>query len=375
METKTLALYGGGAIVGIALITGVTLWATGSKVKTLSGPASFIKMDAQLPDDFYKTLLPIPEPEPVLDPPADEIVNPPEPNLPPVEPFLPPPAAEVFNFVEKAPEIPVDRVEERRKAILSRALFTTDISEEIDDKEARNRMRNLEKEFPDGKKSRDKDFSDHGLEKEIPTYPVDLSRVLTANKFIPAVLVTEVNSEIPSEKVIAQIESDVVAFHGNKILIPKGSQAIGSYQGVDSPDSLRMAIVWKRIITPDGINIKFTAEAGDAEGVAGLTGYVDARWSEKYGSALIFSSISALAQLSVPVNNDNAKAAADSFSKELSPVVAEQLRRALDKINRITIPKGERINISPLTDLWFKEPVNNEVAVVPTNSPTISNGK
>jgi type IV secretory pathway VirB10-like protein len=213
-------------------------------------------------------------------------------------------------------------------------------------------------------RNRDKDFSAHKESKTIATYPVDLSRVITMDKNIPAVLYTELKSEIPSEKVVAVVEKDVVGSHGRKILIPRGSKVIGSYKAVSEQGARRVGIAWYRIITPEGINIRLESELADQEGASGIGGKIDRRLKDRYGAALLFSSINALAQLSVPVDNQQGKAAADAFTRELGGITAQALRETLNLVPRITVPKGTRINISPLQDIWFKEPEGSEVKVV-----------
>lgn len=345
-------------MAGLLTIAGGYYAYTGGGGEVLpSSVKALIIANTQPPEDFFATVpapQPLPEPSPMLLQP------------PPVEKegaMLLPPPSEVFQPVAPPePQIPPEEL--KRNEVLRQSLYTQESAKEIRTFEELHREF-YDKPYSEGAESRDKDFREHGVKSETATYPVKLERVLTMNKYIPAVLETEVESEIPSSKVIAMVEQDVVGFHGRKVLIPKGSKAIGKYEAVASPDSTRLGISWYRILTPDGINIKLTSEAVDAQGSSGLTGYVDSKWKDKYGSALLFSSISALAQMSVPVDNNNAKAAADSFSNSLTPVVAEQLRRSLDIIPRINIPKGERIIISPLVDIWFKEPKGNEIETEP----------
>lgn len=350
------------ALAGTALLavsTGTYFYMAKHKIDLPLPGKPFLIANTQPPADFFDTV-----PAPVVTPtiPANILQPPP---AEPAKPGLLPPPSEIFQPVQpQPPQIPPEEL--KRNEILRQSLFASESAKEI------RSFDDLHKEFYEKpysaqEQSVDKDFRDHGVKSETATYPVKLERVLTMNKYIPAVLETEIESEIPSQKVIAMVEQDVVGFHGRKVLIPKGSKAIGKYEAIASPDSTRLGISWYRIITPDGINIKLTAEAVDSQGSSGLTGYVDSKWKDKYGSALLFSSISALAQMSVPVENNNAKAAADSFSNALTPVVAEQLRRSLDVIPRINIPKGERIIISPLVDIWFKEPKDNEIETEPYN--------
>jgi len=213
--------------------------------------------------------------------------------------------------------------------------------------------------------SKDEDFSSHNLAKSVPTYPVDLSRTLTMDRFISAVLYTEIKSELPSKKVLAMIDKDVYAAHGRKILIPRGSKAIGKYEPLDEQGQTRLMISWYRIITPAGINIKLDSETADGEGAAGMTGEIDDRLLDKYGTALLFSSLSALSQLSVQTDSESQSAAAEAFSNEFGSVTAQALENSFDIAPRLRIPRGARINISPLTDIWFKPPIQGQAQVVP----------
>ena len=219
--------------------------------------------------------------------------------------------------------------------------------------------------------SRDADFSDHNLSKSKPTFPVDLSRVLTADRFIPIVLYTEIKSDLASEKVLALVESDVYAAHGRKILIPRGSKAIGEYKPLSEQGEERLQVTWSRIITPEGINIKLNAETGDQEGASGVAGEVDNRLYDKYGTALLFSALSAVAHLSVDTNSESQANAAEALTNEFGTVTAESLRNSFDVIPRIRIPKGARLNISVLTDVWFKESENGQTDIIPVNDLTL----
>lgn len=209
------------------------------------------------------------------------------------------------------------------------------------------------------------DFSEHDLEKSIPTYPVDLSRALTADNYIPAVLETTIYSEIPSEKVIAVVDKHVYATHGRNILIPKATRCIGAYEPLEQEGDERLAFIWNRCITPEGINIMLKAEGLDAQGRAGLTGEVDNRLWDRYGNAAIFATIAALPSMTIDTENESTAAGFDAFSDEFGSISADALRSSLDLTPRLEIPAGTRITISPLQDIWLKEPQRGEIQIVP----------
>lgn len=318
-------------------------------------------IDAQVPDDFFLTI----KPE-ILPPPI--IIKEPEPEL---EPIILPLPEKLFRYVEPQPIPELTPKEVERRRILRESLFKISNIQEIINLQKEDTLHSG-KEYEEIKKSKQKDHKKEGVETTEASYPVDMERILPMIKFIPAVLYTEVDSEIPSDKVIAIVEQDIIGYHGKKILIPRGSKVVGQFQSIVSPDSTRMGIFWYRILTPIGINIQLTGESADVEGASGLSGYVDNKWKEKYGTALLFSSISALTQLSVPTGDESAKAAADAFSEEIGPVVAENLRNAMSIVPRINIPKGERINISPLVDIYFKEPIGGRSTGLPLLSKSIN---
>ena len=213
--------------------------------------------------------------------------------------------------------------------------------------------------------SQDDNFDEHQEPKTTASYPVDLTRVITIAKSIPATLIDEIKSEIPGKVVKAQIEQNVYASHGRKILIPKGSIAIGSFDQLQDRNATRMYIAWYRIITPVGINIKLEGHLSDAKGASGLAGEVDRRLVDRYGMAFMLSILNAAAQISVPVDDIRLRAGADSFTREFSAVTGQLIRESLKVLPIITIPQGSRINISPLQDIWFKDPEKGEVRVKP----------
>lgn len=199
-------------------------------------------------------------------------------------------------------------------------------------------------------------LSDEENPTKIASQPFDLSRVVTTDTFIPAVMYTAVNSEIPSKTVLAVVESDVVGFHGRNILIPKGSKIEGVYEQLSSKTSRRMQIAWFKITRPDGIIIKLdNAESGDQQGASGLTGYLDQRLKDRYGAAMLLSLINAGAQMSVNSNNLNQLAAIESFSRESATLTAQIIRENINTMPVIMIRQGARFNIRPLQNIYFPE--------------------
>ncbi|WP_022669444.1 TrbI/VirB10 family protein [Desulfospira joergensenii] len=195
--------------------------------------------------------------------------------------------------------------------------------------------------------------------------PIDMSRVLTADRFISAIIVPEINSELAG-KVVAQIEQHVYSAHGRNILIPAGTKAIGRYKPLKKVGDERLSIIWSRMITPSGINIHVgDAEMADSMGRAGITGEVDRRYLERYGMSLLVSLFTAATTYSMPVKNENQQIVIESFGKEQSSLAKTILEEHIEIKPKVTIPVGSRILISPSKDIWFKQLKPNEVIVLP----------
>src|SRR3546814_21053252 len=62
------------------------------------------------------------------------------------------------------------------------------------------------------------------------SYPQDMSRVVTMNRVITAVLERPYDSR-SSQQVVAQVDRNVYGGHGRSILIPRGSRIIGPASG------------------------------------------------------------------------------------------------------------------------------------------------
>lgn len=113
------------------------------------------------------------------------------------------------------------------------------------------------------------------------------ARILFPGAVIPASLITELNSESPGP-VIAQVTQAIYdSSTGRTLLIPQGARLIGDYRSSTRYGQSRVAIVWSRLIMPDGAEIAVDAPASDPSGAAGVSGEVDNHWSDVFGAAAL----------------------------------------------------------------------------------------
>lgn len=212
------------------------------------------------------------------------------------------------------------------------------------------------REKPTPKPPSDKDFSSQGIEKDESTFPVDLSRVVTADRTIPCILIDQINSQLEG-RVSCTVERNVFGFHGRNILIPAGTKIMGSHGTLKKVGDERFNITWTRLLRPDGAHVKLTdAYASDAIGGTGVPGHVNRRNWEKYGGAILTSTVSVLAQMSIPSEGTNiSNSVFESFSTDLGRVTAAMLNENINIKPYSVVPAGTRILVKPTTDIWLKQ--------------------
>ena len=213
------------------------------------------------------------------------------------------------------------------------------------------------------KSNSEKDWSSYGIEKDIASLPVNLTRTITADRMIPCLLVNEILTDLGG-KIVCKVEENIYGAHGRKVLIDAGSSAIGRFSPLKKVGDERVRVLWNRIISPQGINIITTnAELTDTMGRSGATAEVDRRYTEKYGLALLFSTVSNLAAYQVPVQSVNQQIIVSNYTKDLSSTTNKILDEQINIKPRGRVAAGSRIFINPVRDIWFSKPRNNTVTV------------
>lgn len=107
---------------------------------------------------------------------------------------------------------------------------------------------------------------------------------------IPAVLETALDSTRPGF-VRAMVSRDVPGFDGSQVLIPRGTRLFGEYRADLGPGQNRAFVQWTRLVRPDGVAIAIDSPAADALGRAGIQGRVDNHFLERFGSAVLQSTL------------------------------------------------------------------------------------
>ncbi len=220
-----------------------------------------------------------------------------------------------------------------------------------------------------------------GGSQNISTWRVDMSEMILQDKGIPAVLARSVYaSEGLSDNIpiTAIVERNVFAEEGRNIIIPAGSRVIGQLSGGgdmagDSGGAVKIGITWTRLIRPDGSQWTLSsAQSADAQGRAGVIGYLDEQLMKRYALPVVSTTLQGLVNIamargegSTTTQNANgttttqdarsaaAEDARDEVNDQITKIINDIMKRK-EKIRSVAyVPAGTRIIIYPNQDLWL----------------------
>lgn len=165
--------------------------------------------------------------------------------------------------------------------------------------------------------------------------PFNPDLYIPENTYIPCTLQTRFVSDVAG-RISCNISEDVYSANGHTLLIEKGTKAKGVYKtGTLKAGQSRMFIVWTELRTPDAkkITLVDTQVVGQL-GEAGIDGWIDTHFWERFGNALMLSTVqdvAAAAAGSSPSTDRNT-----DYTENTRAATAEMAKMALE--NNINIP-------------------------------------
>lgn len=110
---------------------------------------------------------------------------------------------------------------------------------------------------------------------------------LTRGTYIRCSLETKIVSTLPG-MTSCIVTEPIYSVNGRRLLIDKGSKVTGEYKYADENYD-RIGIVWTRVLTTTGLDVRIDSNGTDALGGAGVPGHYDGHWGERIGAALLVS--------------------------------------------------------------------------------------
>ena len=229
------------------------------------------------------------------------------------------------------------------------------------------------------------DYTDAGMPGVVSGLPVDRRRVITADRYIPAVLENDIDSLLAG-RTVAVVERNVYGADGRLVLIPAGSRVIGAYRTSIQSGQARLDVAWSRIIRPDGATINIADPGADVMGRSGLPGELDSRMLEKYGGSLLTSVVAAAGDWALGGNSTAVVSPFGGASQTLSgkQQAANRLGNDLDYLGRrivqdnmdtrpvLMVAAGTRLDIIPSEDIWLQDPRHMRPVTPPKAQTTVA---
>lgn len=168
---------------------------------------------------------------------------------------------------------------------------------------------------------------------------------------IPCVLETALSSDQPAFTSCV-INRDVLSDNGRVVLMEKGTQVVGEYRGGLRRGQKRLFVLWNRAKTPKGVIITLASPATDALGRAGVDGYVDTHWWERFGSAILLSIVGdATSYVNSQMQDSGVEARGTTSAGQQAAAIA--VEQSINIPPTLMKHQGERVSIFVARDLDF----------------------
>ncbi|NTG75593.1 TrbI/VirB10 family protein [Agrobacterium rhizogenes] len=168
---------------------------------------------------------------------------------------------------------------------------------------------------------------------------------------IPCVLETALASDQPGFASCV-INRDVLSDNGRVVLMEKGTQIVGEYRGGLNRGQKRLFVLWNRAKTPKGVIITLASPATDALGRAGMDGYVDTHWWERFGSAILLSIVGdATTYAGSRLQDSDVRAQNTTTAGQQTAATA--VEQSINIVPTLTKHQGELVSIFVARDLDF----------------------
>ncbi len=202
---------------------------------------------------------------------------------------------------------------------------------------------------------------DAGSKASIAQYLRTPDALLVRGTYIRCVLETRIITDVPGYTSCIVTEP-VYSINGRKLLLPKGSKALGRYEG--EPQGPRVAVIWDRITTPTGLDVMLEGPGIDNLGGAGHPGDYNGHWASKMSAALMISLVSDAFKYAAAKNGPETESVTtgglvtaqpfeSNTAKTMERVANQALSKSLGRPATVTINQGTVLNIYVAQDVDF----------------------
>ena len=150
---------------------------------------------------------------------------------------------------------------------------------------------------------------------------------------------------------------DIYSANGRVVLLDRGSKVVGRYQGGIQQGEARIFVLWTRVETPNGIIVQLQSPGAGPLGEAGVGGWVDTRFWDRFGAAILLSIIgggldAATARAPGPNRGTTFNIAGTASAEK--DVITKSMEPTINIPPVVYKNQGERVAIFVARDLDFR---------------------
>lgn len=176
---------------------------------------------------------------------------------------------------------------------------------------------------------------------------------LPKGAFIDCTLETAIDSTLPGMTTCVTA-TDTFGIDGKVVLLERGSKLVGETRGQVQQGSARVFVLWTEARTPTGVIVPLDSPAADELGRAGLAGTVERHFWERFGAALVISTIDGAVQAGVQSASRGNGAVIYNPSAS-QDVMTESLKSTVNIPPTVLKRNGDRIQVLVARDIDFTE--------------------
>ena len=194
-----------------------------------------------------------------------------------------------------------------------------------------------------------------------PSDPLEPARLVRAadppgweriheGSFLEGVLVTQLTGDFPGP-VLAMVSVPFRSADRQRVLIPRGTRAVGTARAVSDRDQSRLAVAFHRLVLPDGSWVSLEFDGLNQAGEGALIDEVDRHYWSTFAAAGAVGVLSGLTLAGAPAYGLQA-----GLGQGLGLSALQILDRFLNRLPTITIRAGHRLRIWLTSDVLVPRP-------------------
>ncbi|MBS0419034.1 MAG: type IV secretion system protein VirB10 [Proteobacteria bacterium] len=176
--------------------------------------------------------------------------------------------------------------------------------------------------------------------------------LLPKGAFVDCTLETAINSTLPGMTTCITA-TDTFSSDGTVVLLERGTKLIGETRGQVQQGTARVFVLWTEARTPTGIVVPLDSPGTDELGRSGLPGEVNRHFWDRFGAAILISTLDGAVQATVSSTGRGGGAVIYNPSASES-VITDVLKSTVNIPPTVTKRNGDRIQVFVARDVDFR---------------------